>query len=328
MAEPDPDKTVYFQEGKYHVVATTPVRKGLPYIVCDCPKCGQTIYQFYASASGLTYAPCFGPGILFVGCRSCGRHSEMQTSDFYFKDADIEIPAPYPEKVEPLDMSRQPLLPKYRDAAPAFDINAIQDRPKAAVLIARVISLSSEIDAATAFLLKTMLKADAPAAIALFLSLRQSRMQRDALDAVARTVLDERGYELFSALMTSKFSFDKERDALAHGRFGQTPAIPDGIAWVDSIHFQEYTMRVSTMSDEEKNSWLRERTFVYELGNLERIIRDGEAVHNSINWFPSYLIEENAEKLEALYLRLSSEPHTQQALFQLREGKRKRTEFQ
>lgn len=267
-----------------------------------------------------------GDGTISIGCRQCGYDGEYGTAEFHLKIADTDLPSLYNPRVEPSAMPRQPLLrTKHRDSFPKFGKHALEDRPKAGALIARIISLSSEVDIATAYVMRSMMNAHSAPAVALFLSLRQSRVQFDVLDAVAKVVLvEERDYDLFGALMSLRSAVDRERDALAHGRFAETPAIPDGIVWVDSFDYLQPEMRVRDYNKEpnEVRRWLRERMYVYELGDLERIARDSAALQDSLMWFSDYLDEAEAAQREAKYLRLCAKPHVQQALVQLLAGKK------
>src|SRR4051812_1987013 len=188
-------------------------------------------------------------------------------------------------------MSRQPLLrSKYREAKPTFGPRSLDERHAAAILIAKIVVLNSEIDAATALTLGRMVGANTLPVMALFLALRQSRMQFQTLDAVAKPTLSEREYEIFEALMSRRSSADKERDALAHGRFGTTnrpitleniPPIANAIFWVNSFDYLQYETRLRTEGiSNEAIQWLAERTYVYELSNLTRILDDATVTHD------------------------------------------------
>ena len=69
------------------------------------------------------------------------------------------------------------------------------------------------------------------AAVAVFLSLRNHRAQRDALSAAAEKCLD---YELkrgFDALISIHKRLDKQRNDVVHGVWGTAEKTPDGIVW-------------------------------------------------------------------------------------------------
>jgi hypothetical protein len=194
-------------------------------------------------------------------------------------------------------------------------------------MIARVISTSSEMDAAVAFMLGRMLKANTAPAMALFLALRQSRVQHEVLSAVAKSVLDAPDQELFAALMSLRSGCDRERDALAHGRFGVAPKITEGIVWVDSLDYLQFEVRVEAGEElTPAQDWLRERMFVYDLSDLSRLIRDATQTYNSIRSFAGYIYSTDTAWRALRYPQLCTEPHVQQSLHLVREGARKKKE--
>ena len=164
--------------------------------------------------------------------------------------------------------------------------------------------------------------------MALFLSMRQSRVQNDALNAVANSVLNEPERELFGALMSLRSGSDNERNSLAHGRIGESPEIAEGVIWIDSFDYLQYDLRVEAENkvSDEAMQWFRERMYVYELADLERIARDAEALYNSIRSFTGYLNSDDAAWRASRYPELCDEPNVQRALRHLREAARKKNE--
>ena len=141
------------------------------------------------------------------------------------------------------------------------------------------------------------------------------------LDAVAKVVLNEADYELFSALMKYRESVEKERNALAHGRFGGAAEIKEGVLWIDPIDLSEHTVRVTaTGITDEALDRVRSKTFVYELGDFETIARDIENLHNQLMFFIGYLVSRHltppmTEEWRAMrYKELAAAPRVAQAL--------------
>ena len=228
-------------------------------------------------------------------------------------------------------MPRQPLMKRYPDVIPTFGPGFLEDRPEAAAIIARCIALWSEVESELARLLAIILGANTEAAIAVFLSIQSSRAQSEALHAAARVVLNERDYELFTALMTMAYSVEKDRNALAHGRFGGSDLIPEGVIWIHPVDLTRHTVTVSaTKVTDEAMERLRSKVFVYELADLETIARDIENVHKQIMFFIGYLVSRQTnppasdEWREQRYRQLCAEPRIQQALSNLRGDKQKR----
>jgi hypothetical protein len=146
----------------YRVTNREPVNKDTTYVTCTCKGCGQPMYLFYVSkppASPLM--PIIGEGHLSVPCRHSKHDALYAATEFFLKVAELSFSATYEPRVDPSVMPRQPLLrTKYKNAKPTFGPHSLEDRPKAAALIARIIGLSSEIDAVTASLLGSMMKAN------------------------------------------------------------------------------------------------------------------------------------------------------------------------
>jgi len=241
--------------------------------------------------------------------------------------ADEDIDWDRPTRVEPSNMPRQPLTKKYPNVRPTFGPGFLEDRPKAAALVARCIALWTEVENEEARLLATMLRANTEPAIALFLALQSSRTQSAVLEAVADVVLNDPDHMLFEALMKYRESVEKERNSLAHGSFGGSLEITEGVIWIDPRHLTQHTIR-STASgvSEEGLAWLRSKTFVYELGDFETIARDIENLHNQLMFFIGYLVSRHLdppatdEWRASRYTELCAEPRVAQALALVRKG--------
>jgi hypothetical protein len=83
-------------------------------------------------------------------------------------------------------MSRQPLNYVRRKAKFRVPANALSERLELAALIGECIAVWSRVEAQLAILLSSIMKTETGIAAAVFLSIRNSRAQREALDAAAQ----------------------------------------------------------------------------------------------------------------------------------------------
>src|SRR5574341_660825 len=267
------------------------VVKGAWYVIVPCRSCGQPIYLLDDPHAGADLHRFVGGGFVSAPCQRCGVDERYATHEITSIQAQEDIDWGRSPRVEPSNMPRQPLTKRYPKVKPTFGPGFLEDRPQAAALVARCIALWTEVEAEEARLLATMLRANTEPAVALFLALQSSRVQYAVLDAVAKVVLNGSDYDLFSALMKYRESVEKERNALAHGRFGGAPEIKEGVLWIDAIDLSEHMVRVNaTGVTDEAVDHVRSKTFVYELGDFETIARDIENLHDQLSFFIGYLV--------------------------------------
>lgn len=305
------------------------VTKGEWYVIVPCRSCKRPIYLVADTHAGADLHRFVGDGFISAPCTRCHADEQYATHEITSIKADEDLDWNRPPHTEPSNMPRQPLIKKYPQVKPTFGPGFLEDRPKAAALVARCIALWTEVEAEEARLLATMLKANTEPAIALFLTLQSSRIQRNVLDAVAGVVLNEDDYELFSALMKYGESVEKERNALAHGRFGGSAEIEEGVTWIDPIHLTQHTIQVNaTGVTDEAMAWVKGKTFVYELADFETIARDIENLHNQLTFFIGYLVSRHLEPPSSdewraeRYRQLCAEPRIAQALALVRKNRK------
>ena len=304
------------------------VTKGEWYLVVLCRSCKRPIYLVPDPYAGADPHRFVGEGHVSTPCQRCHTDERYATQEITAFQADEDLDWGRSTRVKPSNMPRQPLTKKYPNVKPTFGPGFLEDRPKAAALVARCIALWTEVETEEARLLATMLGANTEPAIALFLTLQSSRIQLAVLEAVAGVVLNEADYELFGALMKYRESVEKERNALAHGCFGGSPEITEGVAWIDPRHLTQHTIRVNAAAvTDEAMAWVRSKTFVYELGDLETIARDIENLHNQLMFFIGYLVSRRLEPpmtdewRAQRYRELCAEPRVAQALAALRKNR-------
>ena len=177
-------------------------------------------------------------------------------------------------------------------------------------------------------LLGILLGVNSEAAVALFATLRNSRARRDGLKAVAELNLTPEHKELFEAILTVVGAAEKERDRLAHGCYGMSESIEDGILWIETKHLGPWN--VSMLLNElrftgSEYAELAEKIWVYRKADLEAIYDQvKDAWHllfkflSLIRWKPG----DPAPTSDARYRQLCSSPRLATALRQIREGKK------
>lgn len=134
--------------------------------------------------------------------------------------------------------------------------------------------------------------------------------------------------------MTITGSAEKERNDLAHGCFGVSDDIPDGILWVAPTVMSTWNTSVilkpsarATSADYEKLSHL---IFVYKKQDLERVYDQIAEAWTIVHHMNVYVNErQRAEGTfspvsDNLYDLLITAPRVAEALVQIAEGKKKK----
>ena len=319
------ERKIRLKGGRRYRIGRPPnIHKGQWYWVVACKGCGQTIYLLEDKSGGTLELAFVGGGLIASPCQDCVTDELYDLSELKSIEAETDIRF-RPPRPEMSNMPRQPVYKRYPKVKPSFDGKSLEDRPEAAGLIAQCIALWTDAESGLARLLATMLKVNAEPAIALFLTLQSGRLQFEALNAVAGVVLTETDHELFSAMMNFRKSVEKERNHLAHGRYGISPQIKEGVMWIDPVHAVQHTVRVDAADvvTDEAYEWVRHRAFVYELGDLETIIKNIELVISIIGQFIAYLVEQNMTQREERYRQLCALPHLRRELSLMRAGRKK-----
>jgi hypothetical protein len=234
--------------------------------------------------------------------------------------------------LESLAMPRQPLLYVRSNAKYRFAANSLEERPELAGLIAQCISIWSNVEAHLAALLSAIMKADTAIASAVFLSIRNSRAQREALGAAAQIGLTGRELEMFEAIGIIYQTLDAQRTDLAHGIFAVSDDMPDAILWIESAHFTRHNLEmwkeISTKPPQlgapATDEAVKDDLFVYRKDDLTKLRDEIKEFWLAVFLFHFYLkmrrpAEESAIN-EAQFQKLYTLPQIQRALVRLREG--------
>jgi hypothetical protein len=175
------------------------------------------------------------------------------------------------------------------------------------------------------------MKADTGITAAVFLSIRNSRAQRDALTAAAQIGLKDRELEMFWAIAAAYQSLDSQRTDLAHGIFASSDELPDAILWMDSKHFTDH--HVESWSEipssgllgrfaqnAESDDRLRSKFFVYRNDDLISLRDEIKEFWRAVFLFTLYLRLPSSATSEEEFQKLYTAPPIQRALTRLREG--------
>lgn len=137
----------------------------------------------------------------------------------------------------------------------------------------------SDVELQVALSLGAMLKTNCDAAVALFLAIKSSRTQREALTTIAKILLARDALEAFEALMTAYSSLEKQRNSLAHGVFGASSAFPDALLWSSLQDHANFLINVyaaeykgTPLADPHKK--LREDMYIYKSQDLKDLLQD------------------------------------------------------
>jgi hypothetical protein len=183
-------------------------------------------------------------------------------------------------------MPRQPYPLSY--PPPIYGIAHPERMTKMAEAVGHCIMMFSYVDWQMALVLAAIMKADSEASIAIFLSLRNARAQRDVLIAASEMALFDKDKEAFEAILTVYGSLQAQRADIAHGIFGLAPKTKDEAAWIQtkdlSKHWIDKFHRPGTplsdlgLKDDEKEQReqkkLIERSSIYKVTDLEQLARD------------------------------------------------------
>lgn len=178
-------------------------------------------------------------------------------------------------------MPRQPYLSVVNRArGTRYDIgtHCIGQRPELEKLIGACVMSWPFIEAEMAVLLGVLLKADNPAALAVFQSLRRSSAQRDAIAEAAKVALNERDQELLGAILSVHKATEAERNALVHGHFGTADNLPDAFIWQNTTDYVLFraSMTISREGtlDDARVGRLLSTMYVYRKADLEAIFAE------------------------------------------------------
>lgn len=296
-----------FPKGLYPLATPTPMKRGDAARGVVCKSCSVNL-PMMADPKGVRFV---GDGTLLISCRFCLEQIEYSVSELI--EMIVEEESTTPSRLEPSGIYRRPLNEAYPNTRPTFGGNFVELRPQAAIIIARCITLWPEVEAACAALLVQFIGHESKAAMSVFLAIRSSRTQFEAMVAAAQVVLSERDLRLFNALMYLKDRIEKERNRLAHGHFGFVPKIEKGLIWAsieDRAH-SHVNINAETLTR------ISSKTYVYEPEDLETIAQEIEQLTKTIGQFSAHLSWPEGNKRADRFQQLCAFPHVAEALSHL-----------
>jgi hypothetical protein len=183
-----------------------------------------------------------------------------------------------------------------------------------------------------ALLLAAIMRSDTASATALFLSLKASRSQRDALTAAATPVLKDHEMEAFGALMNVYKSLESERGALAHGVFGSSEQILDGVVWLDVANYVKHVVPwIAQMSTDMRSvtgsilDAIKPDLFVYRQQDLARLIEQINALWKGTSYLSFYVRFPDGAKGAEQFRQLCALSQIQREICRMREGQKNKT---
>jgi hypothetical protein len=227
-------------------------------------------------------------------------------------------------------MPRQPFLPTYKDKKLVFGPAHIQRKPSIAAAVGRCIMLWSYVEWQMAMLLAAVMKADSEASIAIFLTLRNARVQRDVLIAAADMTLSEDNRETFDAIMLLYGGLQAQRADIAHGIFGHVEVDNDAIipwietknisnSWIQAFHKpkrEDGSPKVDAQAEQKRLS------FIYKISDLEQLEKEMHELWGIAFSFTNQLRWPGNELATEAFEKQRKAPQMQQALTQVRSRKK------
>jgi hypothetical protein len=223
-------------------------------------------------------------------------------------------------------MPRQPFLPQYSAADLIYGPGHIPKKPKIAEGIGRCIMAWSYVDWGMAILLAALMKANSEASVAIFLTLRNARAQRDVLIAAADMTLGGSDKEIFEAIMLLYGSLQSQRADIAHGIFGFIPeGKEDAIPWIETKNLSKdwidklHKPKAQNSTEQPDRKLAQKRfSYIYKLSDLERLETEIMDLWLIAFRFSSYLNYPSLPELAKALETQCALPQMAQALSQIR----------
>lgn len=193
-------------------------------------------------------------------------------------------------------MPRQPYLPTHQHLRYSVGALVLKERPELCARIGKIVAIWGQVDNEMGNLLGILLGTQSEAALEVFLSLRRSSNQRDALQAAARVKLADQDLETFDAILKVYGSLESQRNALAHGCFGICPDDESILFWIDIKHHVHFQVEVLSKEgtgqiEDDRHKRLKEKMFVYRLPDLDSLYEETELFWWATFYFNGYLRE-------------------------------------
>ncbi|MGV8925029.1 MAG: hypothetical protein ACOH2G_05030 [Ewingella sp.] len=299
----------------YRIHRRDEINKGDWYFTVECKGCAQAIYVLDDNSKGAIKLPIIDDGTLSIPCMKCLHEDIYSFDDLKGQQAHESRSASYPARTPISNSSRKPIKKFYPGVRVTMGVGFIEDRPKASMLVGRIVTSWADIEIQYARLLAELMQTNVPAVLAVFSTLRTSQAQSNAVTAVGEIVLEKNDLKLLHAYNNRKAALAKERNDLAHGCFGISVAIPDHIIWISQADFIACNAAIANGEDLD----LSNKQYVYELGTLERIAQEIIEFHHQVSFYIGYLSSrsrgtESQAFRKTRYPQLCDQPHIKQEI--------------
>jgi hypothetical protein len=212
-------------------------------------------------------------------------------------------------------MPRQRLDEVCAGAKVHWQANAMQQRPKLAMLISYTIAAWAYVEASLGNFLTLLLGSNAAPTIALFMRSGMARQQIEDVKAAAKAVFSEHDFVLAKAVLGIALEIAEQRNALAHSLWGYSDDIPDGIIAVESGHYMIENFK-EAVGDEVALRFDKPKfheMWVYKEKDLIEIIKQIESLWSYIPMLVS-LNTDDATEREKVWEQFRKFPEIRAAL--------------
>lgn len=211
-------------------------------------------------------------------------------------------------------MRRQPFLPTYEGSPLQIGASLIERLPRLAELVGRIAINWSGVEVQLSLVLGSMLGVENAAAVAVFLSLRNHRAQRDALVAAGDKTLSDEDREILEAILARHEELDGQRNSVVHGIWGLSEATPDGIIWSSqqshaNMLITDYHLETTgRLTSHSRVANMAKDLFVVRLDDLAALNRNIIALDRSIGNLHGYLRYRGEPAGKNAYQELVNDP--------------------
>jgi hypothetical protein len=222
-------------------------------------------------------------------------------------------------------MPRQPFLPTFAKLRYSIGALMLKERPDFCAALGKCVAVWTYVDNEMGNLFSILLGTESEAALEVFLSLRRSSTQREALEAAAMHSLAGDDHAAFKALMAIYKSLESQRNDLAHGCFGICTDDPSLLLWIDVKHHVHFQTEV--LSKEAKGQFpadpharLRKYLYVYQEGDLVKLYIEMEEFWWALFHFTSYLRQPTNAGRVAKFREMCALPKIRHEISRLQKG--------
>ena len=208
-------------------------------------------------------------------------------------------------------MPRQPYLPAFQNLNYAIGASTVRSRNDLMAHVGRCVALWSHVDEQVGVLFGVLMGAGTVVALEVFLTLRASGKQVEALQAAAQQHLNAEESKVFGALLSRYRRLEKERNALAHGVFGIFEQDSSLLCWIEQKHHVQFITAVlpaltKGIAGSEPHKMLKEHLFVYRDTDLAQIYEEMDEFYWAIFNLNCYLRDSTSAAGATCYGKLKA----------------------